>query len=81
MTTLPIFPDFKPLTLEDRPAIHGRLWAYQPNTSELTFVNLYIWRNYYHFQWCIHEDWLLLVAEHDARTFALPPIARSRAWM
>lgn len=74
MTTLPIFPEFKLLTLEDRPAIHERLWAYQPSTSELTFVNLYIWRNYYHFQWSLHEDWLLLVAEHDARTFALPPV-------
>lgn len=74
MTTSPTFPEFKPLTLEDRPPIHERLWAYQPDTSELTFVNLYIWRNYYHFQWSLYQDWLLLVAEHGGQTFALPPV-------
>ncbi len=40
MTTFPTFPEFKSLTIEDRDEIHRRLWAYQPETSELTFVNL-----------------------------------------
>jgi len=74
MTTLPIFPNFKVLTLEDRAAIHERLWAYQPQTSELTFVNLYIWRNYYQLKWCVDGASLLLLAEHEDRFFALPPV-------
>jgi hypothetical protein len=74
MTSLPVFPEFKKLTLEDRDPIHERIWAFQPKTSELTFVNLYIWRSYYDFHWSLYEDCLLLVAEHEDTTFALPPV-------
>ncbi len=71
MTT---FPDFKPLTVDDRDAIQTRLWAYQPDTSELGFGNLYIWRTYYNFEWAIHDEWLLLVAHRPEHTFAFEPI-------
>jgi len=74
MTTLPPFPDFKLLTLADRETIQEHLWAYQPQTSELTFINLYIWRNYYQFKWCIDGEHLLLLAEHEDKFFALPPV-------
>jgi hypothetical protein len=36
------FPDFRPLALEDRALIQRHLWNYQPDTSELTFTNLFI---------------------------------------
>ncbi len=39
----PLFPEFKPLGLEDREIIQRLLWDYQPETSELTFTNLFIW--------------------------------------
>ncbi|MGC9396155.1 MAG: DUF2156 domain-containing protein, partial [Anaerolineae bacterium] len=74
MTTYPTFPDFKPLTLEDRDIVHQRLWQYQPETSELTFINLYIWREYYDFQWSVAGDYLLIVANRAEETFALQPI-------
>lgn len=74
MATHPIFPTFKPLTLEDRNILHPRLWAYQPEISELTFVNLFIWRKHYDFIWSIHTDYLVIVANEDAGPFALPPI-------
>lgn len=67
-------PEFEPLTLEDRPRIRPFLRAYQPQTSELTFVNLYIWRDYYKFTWSIYKDCLLLCAQREDDTFALPPI-------
>lgn len=74
MATYPTFPDFKPLTLEDREVLHPRLWAYQPEVSELTFINLFIWREHYDFVWSMYEDWLVVVANWDEHPFALPPI-------
>jgi hypothetical protein len=67
-------PGFKPLVLEDRDRVHPILKAYHPQTSELTFVNLYIWRHYYKFKWTIYEDWLLICAQREDDAFALPPI-------
>ncbi len=74
MTTFPIFPDFKPLTFEDRDILHPRLWQYQPEISELTFVNLYIWRTHYNFQWSLDGDCLLIVADREEEPFAFPPV-------
>lgn len=74
MTTYPTFPDFKPLVLEDRDRVHQRLWQYQPDTSELTFINLFIWREYYNFHWSIDDDCLLIVADREEEPFALPPV-------
>ena len=74
MTTYPVFPDFKPLTLEDRDVLHQRLWQYQPDTSELTFINLYIWREYYDFQWSVVGDYLLIFASRGEEPFALQPV-------
>ncbi|MGC9468881.1 MAG: DUF2156 domain-containing protein [Anaerolineae bacterium] len=75
MGETPVFPDFKRLEIEDREVLHPRLWDYQPETSELTFSNLYLWRSYYQFEWSIHEDWLLIVAnEREGGVFGLPPV-------
>jgi len=74
MTTYPTFPDFRPFTLADRDILHQRLWQYQPNTSELTFINLFIWREYYNLQWSINGDCLLLVADLEEKSFAFQPV-------
>ncbi len=71
---LPIFPEFKELSLEDREIIRPRLRAYNPQTSELTFVNLYIWRRYYQFSWTLYKDWLVIRAHKEQDRFVLPPI-------
>ncbi len=70
----PIFPEFKPLGLEDRDIIQRLLWDYQPETSELTFTNLFIWREFYHFSWCLERDWLLIISDSPEGSWALPPI-------
>jgi hypothetical protein len=72
---IPQFPAFKPLELEDRDVIHPLLCAYQPETSELTFTNLFIWRAHYNFSWCLANDWLVIVASPSSdNVFAFPPI-------
>jgi hypothetical protein len=74
MSDLPVFPDFKPLSLGDHDELYSRLWAYQPLTSELTFVNFYIWRSYYHFTWSIMDDQLIILADHPEGRYLLPPV-------
>ncbi|MDI6853682.1 MAG: phosphatidylglycerol lysyltransferase domain-containing protein [Deltaproteobacteria bacterium] len=74
MPNLPEFPFFKPLELADREVLHPRLWAYQPEISELTFTNLFVWRGYYGLTWSKADEWLIFVSETDKGTWALPPV-------
>jgi uncharacterized protein len=73
--SLPRFPRFKPLTLADRQIIRPLLWDYQPETSELTFTNLFMWQSHYGYQWCLEGESLLVVATMGGRpAWALPPV-------
>lgn len=75
MGSTPEFPQFKPLEITDRDTIRPLLWAYQPEASELTFTNLFIWRAYNQTRWCRYRDWLLLAGrDASGNAFALPPI-------
>jgi hypothetical protein len=72
------FPDFRPLELEDRELIREFLWLYQPDTSELTFTNLFLWRSLYHWRWSTAGEWLLLLQEKEGQEPSLlPPVGRS----
>ncbi len=44
MTDIPGLPAMKPITLADRQTLHELLGRAQPEQSELTFTNLFIWR-------------------------------------
>jgi uncharacterized protein len=75
MAMIPTFPEFKILEIEDKEFIQKCLWEYQPDTSELNFSNLFIWRNYYGFHWSTYRDWLLFVGRNGGSGLgALPPI-------
>ncbi|MBN1248052.1 MAG: DUF2156 domain-containing protein [Anaerolineae bacterium] len=77
MGELPSFPNFKELELADREVLHPRIWAFQPDISELTFGNLYVWRSYYTFEWSILDDCVIILAkERDGAPYALPPIGQ-----
>jgi hypothetical protein len=72
---LPVFPDFRPLDLADRKVIQDFLWAYQPETSELSFTNLFIWQAGCGYEWSLDRDWLLVVGHSpEVGAFALPPV-------
>ncbi len=74
----PLFPEFKPLGLEDREIIQRLLWDYQPETSELTFTNLFIWKDFYNFSWSLDGDWLLIIGDsHDGAGWMFLPIGPS----
>jgi hypothetical protein len=73
-SVLPQFPEFKPIAIEDRYPISSKLGEYQPETSELTFTNMFIWRLHYGFLWSMYEDWLLVIGGNGKGVQALPPI-------
>jgi hypothetical protein len=73
--TAPAFPRFKPLALEDRDLLRDFLWDYHPETSELTFTNLFMWQSHYDYRWCRERDWLLVVSTAaESVIWALPPV-------
>ena len=75
MPTHPQFPEFRPIELEDGELVHRLLWEYQPQTSELTFTNLFMWRSHYGFQWSLYQDWLLILCNTPTEGFyAFQPV-------
>ncbi len=71
----PQFPEFKPIGLEDRESIQTILDAYQPETSEWTFTNLFIWRSRYGFRWYARANHLLILcAPEDEEPYFLQPV-------
>jgi uncharacterized protein len=78
MSKTPEFPDFKPIGLQDHDIIHEILRQYQPEVSEWTFTNLFIWRSLYGFQWSIYKDWLMVICRDSIDSFyAMEPIGPS----
>ena len=74
MTSPPLFPDFKPLELNDRDFIQPRVWAYQLTTSELTFTNLFIWRQHYQLLWGLADDCLVFLSDSPQDPWFFPPV-------
>jgi len=71
----PEFPHFKNISLQDRDTITAFLKAYQPETSELTFTNLFMWQAYARTRWSVYRDWLCMLCRDKAgRLYAMPPI-------
>ncbi|MCU0821696.1 MAG: phosphatidylglycerol lysyltransferase domain-containing protein [Spirochaetes bacterium] len=63
----PKFPEFKPIELDDRGYITEIFSGYQPENSEYTFTNLFIWRNYYGIKWSVYKDHLFIVCRDEKR--------------
>jgi len=71
---MPLFPNFKPIELNDYSSIGDILWKYQPQISDLTFTNLFMWRKLYRYQWCLFQNWLFLIAQDESGYYALEPV-------
>lgn len=71
---LPIFPEFKPIEINDRHFIHNTLLNFQPLISELTFTNLFMWRNYYNFKWSILNNSILFLAGDSGNLYLMQPV-------
>ena len=67
--------EFKSLDLEDKALFDKFLSQDPPQTSELTFTNLFIWRHQYRPIWLLWEDCLLTIFQPQGeRPFGLPPL-------
>ena len=73
---IPEFPATRPITLDDRAEIATRLAAYGPDTSDLNFTNVYIWKPKYGFQVSrLGEALCIFALRADAEdSFLLPPL-------
>jgi hypothetical protein len=73
--TLPVFPDFKPLALEDRTIIQEFFDRDPYAGSEFCFGNNFIWRQYDHPRWSVLNGNLCLLYQPPGQApHALPPI-------
>ncbi|MCF8062263.1 MAG: phosphatidylglycerol lysyltransferase domain-containing protein [Deltaproteobacteria bacterium] len=68
---------FKPLEMADRDVFTRCFREDQPNGSEMTFTNLFMWRHRYRPFWCEREGCLLVVCRPEGLPpFALQPAGR-----
>ena len=71
---IPLFPEFSPFSLEHKPTVSSLFRTFPPETSELTFTNLFMWRRHYRFSISRWNEGLFILAEpDDGEPYFLPP--------
>ncbi len=73
---VPILPQMRPLTLDDCDWLRGLFWDLQPQQSEFTFTNLFMWRDAYALRLCRLDDAVLVFSwrPDPEDSFLFPPI-------
>jgi len=73
---LPAYPEMRPLEVTDRAEVEAILAPEEPEGSELTFTNLFIWRDYYRLKAGLFGGRCLVLAADppDKPPFFLPPV-------
>jgi hypothetical protein len=71
---VPEFPQFRDLTLEDKPLFDKLFTQFPPVISEYTFTNLFIWQQCYQIKIGRHQNFLCLLSERGEISFFFPPI-------
>lgn len=72
--SLPDFPQFKDLSLEERPLLEATFHKFPPLISEFTFTNLFIWRHAYGLKLARLGRFLCLLSDNGKDSFFFPPI-------
>ena len=68
------FPQFKDLSLEEKPIFDELFSRFPPMISEYTFTNLFIWRHAYQIKISRFQNLLCLLSAQGKNSFCLPPI-------
>lgn len=77
---LPAYPEFEPVRLRHREEVSRLLAEEQPEGSELTFTNFFIWRHHYRFRVSSLEGCLLVLGQPPgSEPFLLPPVGSGSA--
>ena len=71
---VPEFPQFKDLSLEEKPIFDELLSRFPPTISEYTFTNLFIWRHAYQTKISRFQTLLCLLSAQGETSFFFPPI-------
>ncbi len=72
--SVPEFPLFRDLSLEDKPLLDLAFTRFPPSISEFTFTNLFIWRHAYQIKISRMQNFLCLFAENREYPFFFSPI-------
>lgn len=73
---VPQFPQFKNLSMEDKPLLDAVFARFPPFISEFTFTNLFIWRHAYQLKISRFQDFICLFSEKGENSFFFPPIGQ-----
>jgi hypothetical protein len=71
---IPEFPQFKDLSLEEKPLLDAVFVQSPPVISEFTFTNLFIWRHAYQIKVSRLQNFILLLGEGGASSFFFPTV-------
>ena len=71
---VPTFPQFKDLTLENKPLCDQVFNHFPSQISEFTFTNLFIWRHTYQTRISRYQNFLCLLSEQGENSFFFPPL-------
>jgi len=75
----PAFPEFKPVGLEDKPVFDEYLDGEASEVCELSFANIFIWKDSEHPRWTILNGALCVLVEAEFEDpYFLPPIGGER---
>jgi len=69
----------KEIKLEDKALFNNYFHKYPPQTSEFTFTNLYMWRNFYGFNFMEWKDHLLLFSRDIFEAKKIPASGNKKA--
>lgn len=75
MTDIPRYPASRPLTLDDKPLFDAFFLALQPRISELTFANLYLFREAHAYGLTLVGDSPVVLGQgYGGEEYFLPPL-------
>ena len=72
--SIPEFPQFKDLVLEEKSVLEAAFLQFPPYISEFTFTNLFIWRHAYQIKISRLKNFLCLLSDKGEASFFLPPL-------
>lgn len=71
----PVYPEFKPVGLEDQALLRGYLEREPSGVCEMNFANIFIWKDSEHPRWTLLNGSLCVLVEPDFEPpYFLPPV-------
>ena len=72
-----IFMNFKPITIADKEIFDDYLSKFQPTGSEMTFTNMFTWRNSKKHEWTEIDNHLIISFSKNNKRMFYPPVGKN----